>query len=542
MDRGSIQRTSSPEALPGTSSDKIPGPKAQSSHRRRRSTATQQNRFHYKPLDRSKGAVRLIKVFPLRQNDFIRCRIERHHISTVQYVALSYVWGSQEARCEILLNGQIFVVRPNLYAFLKHLAKTGYFTDTLFWIDAMCIDQSNITEKNHHISHMGTIYSQASKVISWLGNSAYHTLSGKEPPGPWLCCEKVVQDRDSRRRHRCDWRVPYASSWNLLRHEYWNRLWVAQELSLAKQVDILWRGRFYSWSQIIKCLSKNALGVQEDRQRVMPLSKAFTVNANYVATLPVSRYLKSTQSAPLGNLVPQFASHECQVGHDHAFALLSMASDGQNFEPDYGEQSISLLLRLMTFCYTSPTAAFTNKIGTALGLDPRTKGIAVNLIGHPSSSETTESSATYFRLVDQLPGRFEPTDLLAQIPDTNLHILFHKKSSNNTETTYTALARVNAVSARVERGRQKFASVGKKKAIDPSSNIALSESPTWLNAILKKESKTNSLRLHCDWQTVLSIFDLSRTQSMPGRLESRIREWVLPGDLPLEQCERFVVS
>lgn len=541
MDTDQTRRTPPPDDIPVEGSPSAQMSKPQPSKRRRRAIISHESIFHYKPLDRSHGAVRLIRVFALRPDDFVRCRIERHHISTAKYVALSYVWGDQEAKCEILLNGQLFMVRSNLFAFLRYLAKTGYFTDTLFWIDAICIDQNNVTEKNHHISHMGTIYRRASKVISWLGNSACYASSGMDPPGQWLCCEAFTTDKDAGRRHRCEWRVPYSSSWTLLRHEYWSRLWVAQELSLAQRVDILYRGRFYSWSQITRCLGRNMLSFQEHHQRPAPLSSLFAENMRYLGDLPVARYLKPSDSAPLGDLVPRFASHKCQVGHDHAFALLSIASDGKQFEPDYDEQCISLLFRLMTFFRTSPTTSFISKIGMALGLRPSSIGIPLNFAGHPVISETVGTAATYFRLVDRVSDSLEGTDIVAQIPDTNLFILCRRQQRDGEHILYTVLARVYAVSLRVEQGRRKFTNKNRNTAMRPTSTTSLSESSAWDNVLVKRDG-TNNFRLYCDWQTVLFVFDNSKTLSTPGRLESRIREWNLPFDTSPEDGRTFLVS
>jgi len=38
-----------------------------------------------------------------------------------------------------------------------------------FWIDALCIDQDSIHEKNHQVAQMGSIYAKSIEVISWLG-------------------------------------------------------------------------------------------------------------------------------------------------------------------------------------------------------------------------------------------------------------------------------------------------------------------------------------------------------------------------------------
>lgn len=40
---------------------------------------------------------------------------------------------------------------------------------SMFWIDALCIDQENLAERNHQVTQMGKIYASAYRVVSWLG-------------------------------------------------------------------------------------------------------------------------------------------------------------------------------------------------------------------------------------------------------------------------------------------------------------------------------------------------------------------------------------
>lgn len=83
------------------------------------------------------------------------------------YTALSYVWGSPESTRTITAGGHTIIVRQNLWNFLKQARRAG--EDGLFWIDALCIDQSSIRERKHQVSVMGQIYSRANKVIAWFG-------------------------------------------------------------------------------------------------------------------------------------------------------------------------------------------------------------------------------------------------------------------------------------------------------------------------------------------------------------------------------------
>lgn len=85
----------------------------------------------------------------------------------VGYQALSYTWGHATANQLIELNGTPFRIRDNLWDFLHHAREeglTGYL-----WIDALCINQSQVSERNHQVGMMEDIYSQAECVIVWLG-------------------------------------------------------------------------------------------------------------------------------------------------------------------------------------------------------------------------------------------------------------------------------------------------------------------------------------------------------------------------------------
>lgn len=70
----------------------------------------------------------------------------------------------------ILVNGGTCEVRQNLDNFLVHnRAAAGTSTLGPYWIDAICIDQTNPPEQNQQVAQMGEIYSQAECVYLWPG-------------------------------------------------------------------------------------------------------------------------------------------------------------------------------------------------------------------------------------------------------------------------------------------------------------------------------------------------------------------------------------
>lgn len=84
-----------------------------------------------------------------------------------KFAALSYVWGVASKSRSILCDGFHLSITPNGYSALLDLRKKlGAFT---IWVDAVCIDQQNIREKEYQIPLMGEIYSCAAPTYIWLG-------------------------------------------------------------------------------------------------------------------------------------------------------------------------------------------------------------------------------------------------------------------------------------------------------------------------------------------------------------------------------------
>jgi hypothetical protein len=83
------------------------------------------------------------------------------------YTALLYAWGDIKITVPVRLNGQITFVTVNLQEALLNLRRLR--SDVHFWIDALSINQNDIGERGHQVSQMREIYSEATNVISWLG-------------------------------------------------------------------------------------------------------------------------------------------------------------------------------------------------------------------------------------------------------------------------------------------------------------------------------------------------------------------------------------
>jgi hypothetical protein len=83
------------------------------------------------------------------------------------YEALSYVWGSKETPCRAQVNDRPFSIGKNLECALRHLRYLD--RNRVLWIDALCIDQANMSERSSQVQLMGYVYRNASAVAIWLG-------------------------------------------------------------------------------------------------------------------------------------------------------------------------------------------------------------------------------------------------------------------------------------------------------------------------------------------------------------------------------------
>ncbi|GAW19669.1 hypothetical protein ANO14919_091580 [Xylariales sp. No.14919] len=245
---------------------------------------------HYGPIDRSRSEIRLLEILPSRnKNSIVSCSLKTVSLNDdTEYVALSYVWGTPEKTHDIFLNGTKTLVTRSLALMLLHIRNSVLAASeswgvseripSLFWADAVCINQEDETEKSHQVTLMRTIYQNAFMVISWMGpdDDGLISLAIK-----WLSLIASELRKKLRRKPDNDvfsWMREYPDIfrtgdgypldnqiWNaihdFLHLPYWRRIWILQEMVLARDLwmvigDVcinydslimVWR-----WSEIIR--------------------------------------------------------------------------------------------------------------------------------------------------------------------------------------------------------------------------------------------------------------------------------------------------
>lgn len=150
------------------------------------------------------------------------------------FEALSYTWGTDNLDGRVILNGKLCNIHKNVEDALRRLRalpETQYCMK--YWIDALCINQADIPERNAEISRMRRIFKMAWSVVVWLGDESQDSIAA---------CNAVsgIAHLDDRVRHvryvphvellygKLDWKPVIE----LLSRPYWTRLWVIQELAM----------------------------------------------------------------------------------------------------------------------------------------------------------------------------------------------------------------------------------------------------------------------------------------------------------------------
>jgi hypothetical protein len=141
------------------------------------------------------------------------------------YYALSYLWGPPGLPYYVFVDGKAIVIRENLYQCLQELRteEGGCICIDLayLWIDQTCINQSDVHERNSQVASMSTIYSQGYLVIVWLDDASVNLPE---------VARKVNSKGD------------FNSHYSLMKNAYFRRLWVVQEILLAKDIMMLCNG------------------------------------------------------------------------------------------------------------------------------------------------------------------------------------------------------------------------------------------------------------------------------------------------------------
>ncbi|KAI4118198.1 MAG: hypothetical protein LQ345_001702 [Seirophora villosa] len=321
--------------------------------------------FTYSPL-RSKDSIRLLRLESrnCNPNGQTGCElIEVQRPVKPKYEAISYTWGKPPFTALLVTSFGSIRIPENLADALHCLALDN--EPRYLWADAVCIDQANVAEKSSQVAIMGDIFRLARRVLVWLGLGDERTahvfdllsiLSSRaedygvdaarvgtkeqlleinrtdEKQG--LLLENVPSDYDF--TGMADF---YSSPW-------FRRLWVVQEIALARDIQVHCGSQEISWKRIV-----TAADIQYRAARRLVsdsgLPRGFPAATAIISAR--SRFQEARSASLLSHMI-LLSEQDCLLDVDRVYAVLNLRGPRDpQICPDY-DKSVQEV-------YTSTTEA-----------------------------------------------------------------------------------------------------------------------------------------------------------------------------------------
>ena len=180
------------------------------------------------PLDADRREVRILTLAPGTGDDALRgdLFVESLNYDDLHYTAISYTWSGPIEGSTIIIGGIPLRITENLELALRRIR--GPSRPKNLWVDAVCINQNDVEEKNIQVSLMGDIYASATRTTVWLGEKSTRSDVAMEFIRS-LRGDSHSYDSDA------DKGLTLAIA-ELLGREWWTRIWVIQEALLSRRV------------------------------------------------------------------------------------------------------------------------------------------------------------------------------------------------------------------------------------------------------------------------------------------------------------------
>jgi hypothetical protein len=291
----------------------------------------------------------------------LECSISHHNLSEIpNYYALSYTWGPESPSSFITVNSSHFEVRENLFNFILKWA--SHFKGAYFWIDQVCINQLDVSERNHQVSIMDRIYRTATQVMVWLGNSSddsdafidrirgWHTSHNDVIAVDCSCspCETLneeIEDESS---------ALVAAFASLSRRPYWSRVWIIQELVLAHSAVVFCGSKFLPLTELYAFFLRDEVRLSdldnETFHDLMTIKSTHEMESaagkTFASNLSFQAHVFESMDDML-TFLEDFSVWKCQVAVDKIYGLRGLLPGNARVDIDYNKTLHQVVLDVL---------------------------------------------------------------------------------------------------------------------------------------------------------------------------------------------------
>ena len=308
--------------------------------------------YIYSPLREDAQEIRLLTLLPGRASSDIRLCLDPVPFTddaVPEFEALSYTWGSPDNPVNIFVGASGFHTLPvtqNLAEALPYLRYED--KPRILWIDAICVNQQDVEERNSQVARMADIYSKAKIVVVWLGPESHDSpraieamqwidsniaVDRKRPAWHSRSDEKHwIDEREELRLEKED----YEALYNFFSRPWFSRLWIWQEVRLASSSPVVVCGnRLLHWTSI----GATAFLLQTPKRRRFILEPDTEAKFE-LCILRINMMSENESRHPFLTLLIQTQLCLCTDPRDRIFALLSLLKGSHkdiSIQPDYSK-------------------------------------------------------------------------------------------------------------------------------------------------------------------------------------------------------------
>lgn len=310
--------------------------------------------FAYSPLlptlENGAPSIRLVELEPASDKTVpVSARLLDAHLDkNLIYEALSYCWGDANVRLPITLNGLGFEVTTNLHAALVHLRKTT--EARTLWIDAICVNQKDIDERNNQVQLMRKIYQGTKCGVIWLGEI---------PEGGELAVETFrdlctlagrpeISADDKFSGERILKRIMYdktsTNSFRKFANQAWfHRVWTIQECALPRRLEMAWGDEVLDWDKLHRVFN----------QTLPSNPPATSIAYPFIYKGDLRRSIQQGQLWSETDLLIMFRGKSATDKKDHVFATIGLFPETKDSNFGFSRQRKADYHMALTRVYTT---------------------------------------------------------------------------------------------------------------------------------------------------------------------------------------------
>ena len=284
----------------------------------------------------AKNRIRILGINPGTFHDPLHCRLRSLPLrkDNLSYGALSYAWGDKSSWTSIPLDGKPgFKVTASVASALRRLRHPEQ--TRCLWVDAICVNQANVKERNQQVALMTDIFRYAELVYVWLGPCGILNPSSTQENSDPECCHQ----------HSFEWdgTIDFTKTSSPLFHahesskmQWWWRTWAVQEVALARKIAVRIGPHQISWQKALEAFEASWL-------KTRPGDDAYRIAYQQFLQFNTLRGKRGWLGEHLRYLLQLTARHAASDPRDRVYGILGLLDQkqildaSQRLAPDYGK-------------------------------------------------------------------------------------------------------------------------------------------------------------------------------------------------------------